>query len=86
MSAIHLPCPPNPPDAVPEGKGTSDGGSGRVPSDADLEFRIDAAALRLHTAPTPDERKTAWAELRRLHALRTPERVAQMEIQRGLAR
>ena len=57
-----------------------------LPSDLDLENRIDAAALLLHTAPTPDERRAAWETLKHLVALRTPQRVAQMEAERGLAR
>lgn len=50
----------------------------------DLEQRIDYQALLLHTAATPDERRSAWEELKRLHALRTPERVAEMERERGI--
>jgi hypothetical protein len=50
----------------------------------DLESQIDWQARRLHTAKTPEERREAWARLLKLHALRTPERVEQMERQRGL--
>lgn len=53
-------------------------------ADDDLERQIDYQALLLHTAPTPNERRTAWEELRRLHALRSPERVEQMEREAGL--
>jgi hypothetical protein len=52
--------------------------------DADLESRIDVQALLLHTAPTPDERRAAWCELTRLHAMRTPERIDEMESAAGL--
>ena len=50
----------------------------------DLEQRIDYQALLLHTAATPDERRSAWDELKRLHALRTPERIEEMERERGI--
>lgn len=50
----------------------------------DLESRIDLQALLLHTAPTPDERRAAWDELTRLHAMRSPEKIQRMEEQRGL--
>jgi len=49
-----------------------------------LEQRIDHQVLILHTATTPAERRAAWAELTRLHALRSPERISQMERERGL--
>lgn len=49
-----------------------------------LEERIDHQALLLHTAPTPEERRAAWEELKRLHAMRTPRRVRQMEDEAGL--
>lgn len=57
-----------------------------LPPDIDLERRIDVAALMLHTAPTPDERRAAWAVLKDLVAQRSPQRVAEMEAERGLAR
>lgn len=50
----------------------------------DLEQRIDYQALLLHTAATPDERRSAWEELKRLHALRTPDRVEEMEREIGV--
>lgn len=53
-------------------------------SRADLERAIDGAVLRLHTSPTVEERREAWADLVRLHAMRTPETVERMEIERGL--
>lgn len=49
-----------------------------------LEQRIDYQALLLHTAETPEQRRAAWAELTRLHAMRSPEQVEQMERERGL--
>lgn len=51
---------------------------------ATLETAIDVAALRLHTAPTTEIRREAWAELQQLHWQRTAETVERMEIQRGL--
>lgn len=53
--------------------------------ETDLERAIDGAVLHLHTAPTVEGRREAWAELTRLHKLRTAERVAEMEAARGLA-
>jgi hypothetical protein len=55
-------------------------------SGSDLESRIDYQALLLHTAPTPAERRSAWFELTRLHAMRSPQRIAEMEGEAGLAR
>ena len=60
-----------------------DGGM-RHPID-DLENRIDYQAMLLHTALTPAERRAAWGELTRLHALRSTERVQQMEAAAGIA-
>ena len=53
--------------------------------DGHLEAAIDAAAMRLHTEPTVEGRRDAWAELVRLHGLRTAETVARLERERGLA-
>jgi len=63
-----------------------EGSTPEFSSSSDLERRIDHQAMLLHTVLTPDERRTAWAELTRLHAMRSPERVAAMEAERGLAR
>lgn len=52
--------------------------------DADLERRIDLQALLLHTVKTPAERATAWSELKRLHALRSDDRISEMERDAGL--
>lgn len=49
-----------------------------------LESQIDWQVHLLHTSKTPEERKAAWSQLKRLHAMRTPERVAEMEKGRGL--
>lgn len=49
-----------------------------------LEESIDFQALLLHTTDTPEQRRQAWNELLRLRALRTAERVAEMEKEQGL--
>lgn len=54
--------------------------------DAALEAEINHAALRLQTAPTPAERRDAWNTLCELQKQRTPERVREMERERGLVR
>lgn len=54
--------------------------------DAYLERRIDKAALELQTARTPKARREAMERLRRLHARRSPARVAEMEQDKGLVR
>lgn len=54
------------------------------PADQDLERQIDHQALLLHSGKTRGERQAAWGELRRLHALRSPGRVAEMELDQGL--
>lgn len=53
-------------------------------SQTDLERAIDGAVLRLHTSPTVEGRREAWAELVRLHGLRTAETVQRMEEEQGL--
>lgn len=53
-------------------------------SRADLERAIDGAVLRPHTSPTVEGRREAWAELTRLHEMRSPETVERMERARGL--
>lgn len=50
----------------------------------DLESQIDWNAHRMHTAPTPEERRVAWDRLKKLHDMRTPERIREMEEDRGL--
>jgi hypothetical protein len=49
-----------------------------------LEQQIDVAAILLYTGETPEERRRAWDELLRLRALRTAERVTEMEEEQGL--
>lgn len=56
------------------------------PADQDLERQIDHQALLLHSGKTRGERQAAWGELRRLHALRSGERVAEMERAIGMRR
>jgi hypothetical protein len=54
--------------------------------DVDLETRINDAALALATARDTKMRRFWWEALERLHKQRSPERVAEMETERGLAR
>lgn len=53
--------------------------------DAALEAAIDLAALRLQTATTPLRRRHAFDELRTLVAQRSPQQIARMERDKGLA-
>lgn len=53
-------------------------------ADAELERRIDFQAGLIATALTPAEQRSAWEELKRLHGMRSPERIEQMERERGL--
>lgn len=50
----------------------------------DLEEQIDQAAFDMNHAPSPDEQRAAWERLKKLHAMRSPERIEQMERERGL--
>lgn len=52
----------------------------------DLESQIDWNAHRLHTALTPEERRSAWERLKTLHGMRTPEQVDELERARGIHR
>lgn len=54
-------------------------------SDAAIETSIEIAKLRLLYARTPAQRGRRMDELRRLIAQRTPERVKEMEKERGMA-
>ena len=53
-------------------------------SDWALEQRIDFQAGLIAIALTREEKLAAQDELRRLHARRSPERIEQMERERGL--
>jgi hypothetical protein len=53
-------------------------------SDAELERQIDHQAWLISNVSTEDEKTSAWHELKRLHSMRSPERVAQMEREAGL--
>lgn len=55
-----------------------------ISADADLERRIDHQAWLIANVATDAEKTSAWHELKRLHAQRSPERVAQMEREAGL--
>lgn len=52
--------------------------------DARLERSIQIASLEAYAAQTAEERRTAWERLKRLIAQRSPERVREMEIKKGL--
>lgn len=52
--------------------------------DADLERSIAFQAGLIATSLTRDEQLAAQDELRRLHAMRSPEQVEQMEREKGL--
>lgn len=53
-------------------------------TDSELECRIDHQAWLVANVSTESEKTSAWHELKRLHAMRSPERVAQMEREAGL--
>lgn len=57
-----------------------------APADAQLEARIAEQAFILQAHPERQARSHAFARLRVLIAQRTPETVAMMEKQKGLAR
>jgi hypothetical protein len=48
-------------------------------SECDLETRINHYVMLMHSAATSEERRAAQEEVRRLHALRSTDRVADME-------
>ncbi len=52
--------------------------------DQRLERAIESASLEAYGGKTAEERRTAWERMRRLIAQRSPERVREMEIQKGL--
>jgi hypothetical protein len=53
-------------------------------TDAELERRIEQQRELLREDRSPDENRATWLELTRLHALRSRERVEQMERERDL--
>jgi len=55
-----------------------------TPKDQRLERSIEVASLEFHCSQSPEERRTAWERLKRLIAQRSPERVREMEIAKGL--
>ena len=52
--------------------------------DARLERSIQIASLEAYAAQTSDERRIAWERMKSLIAQRSPERVREMEIKKGL--
>ena len=52
-----------------------------LPTDEELERRIDHEAMLLHTVQTPEERRMVWDTLKALIAQRTPAQIARMEAQ-----
>jgi hypothetical protein len=54
-------------------------------ADAELEERLKYQEWLMVNALTEDEKTTAWIEMKRLHGMRSPERVEQMERDAGLA-
>lgn len=55
-----------------------------TPKDRRLERSIQIASLEAYASQSPEERRTAWERLKRLIAQRSPERVREMEIEKGL--
>jgi hypothetical protein len=53
-------------------------------TDAELERQIDEQAALLREDRSPDENRATWLELTRLHAMRSPARVEQMEREIGI--
>ncbi len=49
-----------------------------------LERSIEIASLEFYFSKTSDERRIAWERMKSLIAQRSPERVREMEIQKGL--
>lgn len=50
-----------------------------------IELEIAMQTVRCQTAPTREEQQAAFDEVRRLVAMRSPERIKRMERERGLA-
>jgi len=55
-----------------------------TPKDQRLERSIEICSLEFHAAQTAEERRCAWERMKRLIAQRSPERVREMEIKKGL--
>lgn len=55
-----------------------------ISADDDLESRIELQASLLREDRSPGENKATWLELTRLHRMRSPEKVAQMEREKNL--
>ena len=52
--------------------------------DAHLESLIEAQRAKLVSAGSPQERRDAWYSMKALIEARSPQRVRQMELSRGL--
>lgn len=52
--------------------------------DDELEARIDHQASLLRQDRSPDENYATWLELTRLHQMRSPEKIRELEEARGL--
>lgn len=74
----------NTPACTPASAQTHEQSSGFPHVDIDLETQIEQQCERLRSAQTPSEKRAAWDRFKHLHAMRTPERVSQMERERGL--
>ena len=55
-----------------------------TPRDQRLERAIESASLEAYGGKTAEERRAGWEHMRRLIAQRSPERVREMEIEKGL--
>lgn len=55
-----------------------------TPRDQRLELAIEIASLEAYGGKTAKERRSGWERMRSLIAQRSPERVREMEIEKGL--
>jgi len=55
-----------------------------TPKDRRLERSIAIASMEAYAASSPEDRRIAWERMKSLIAQRSPERVREMEIQKGL--
>ena len=53
-------------------------------TDDERENAIAACVLQFHAATTPSQRRKFWAEFKRLHEGRSPEKVEEIERERGI--